>query len=115
MVEFRRVGRRHVIAVLTWPDERPHHSETRRAGLLQTALVDLLGSHGPRLVIDLAAMPQCDATTARAIRHAEHRARRRGGWVRVVSADPAVTCELARQNSAVVYPNVACPLNATSE
>lgn len=115
MVEFRRVGRRHEVAVLTWPDERPHPGGTRCGGLLQTALVDLLGTHGPRLVIDLAAMPQCDATTALAIRHAEHRARRRGGWVRVVSAHPAVTGELARQNSAVVYPNVACALSAISE
>jgi anti-anti-sigma factor len=65
------------------------------AAVLRTQLVDAMGSVGPRLVLDLRAVHSCGPESVRAIEGAAHRAWRRGGWLRLAAAPPAVLTAFA--------------------
>lgn len=58
----------------------------REAAALRTALVDALGSGGPRLIVDMRRVLAGAGLAARALELAAARAERRGGWVRVIGA-----------------------------
>jgi anti-anti-sigma regulatory factor len=93
---------RRTVPVVAWTPDLGHACS---AGL-RTRLVDVLGSHGPRLVLDLRALSEFDAALVRAIQDAAGRADRRGGWLRVVTDEPGVAQALRGPMGAGVYSSV---------
>jgi anti-anti-sigma factor len=66
------------------------------AAALRTALIDAIGTIGPRLVLDLLAVHTCDDAALAVIAGATVRARRRGGWLRIAAAPAPVAAVLQR-------------------
>lgn len=105
LVQMYSVSARTAVPVVAWSG-----GDIDRAcsATLRTALTDLLGSHGPRLVLDLRDLAACDQASARVIHDAATRAGRRGGWLRVVTETPGVECVLAghAESGPAVYSTV---------
>ncbi len=64
------------------------------AASLRTALIDAIGTVGPRLVLDLFPVVGCDDAGLEVIAAAGVRARRRGGWLRIAAAAAPVAARL---------------------
>lgn len=95
MLQIYSASARTAVPVIAWSGD----IDRARSASLRTRLTDLLGSHGPRLVLDLRAVGDCDAASARVIHDAATRAGRRGGWLRVVTEEPGVAHVLAASTS----------------